>query len=70
MEKYQTVSGDTWDFIAYKVYGKEKYANELVSANLNHVETVIFSGGITLNVPELDEESLDLDEDLPPWKRG
>lgn len=68
IRNYITVLGDTWDMIAFKVYGKEKYAKELVEANLKYVEIVIFSAGITLNVPEIsnviDESS------LPPWKRG
>lgn len=54
--------------IAYKVYGKEKYAKELVEANLNYVETVIFSAGIVLNTPEI-TTSTD-NNSLPPWKRG
>lgn len=68
MGTYTTVLGDTWDMIAYKVYGKEIYAKELVECNLNQVETVIFSAGIVLNVPEITRTTDNLD--LPPWKRG
>lgn len=65
---YTTVLGDTWDMIAFKIYGKEKYAKELIEANLNHIETVIFSAGIELSVPDIDTES-DVSS-LPPWKVG
>ena len=30
---YRTVSGDTWDLIAFKVYGDEIYYHELIRAN-------------------------------------
>lgn len=30
---YKTIQGDTWDGIAVKVYGDEKYMNELLEAN-------------------------------------
>lgn len=68
MKEYSTVSGDTWDMIAFKNYGKERYANELVEANLDHVHKVIFTGNIQLNIPEID--TAETETDLPPWKRG
>ncbi|AKL95019.1 phage tail protein X [Clostridium aceticum] len=68
MEKYITVLGDTWDMIAYRVYGDETYARDLIKANPKHIYTVIFSGGIELNVPAV--EKRELISMLPPWKRG
>ena len=68
MSTYTTVLGDTWDMIAYKLYGKEKYAKNFVEANLKHVETVIFSAGVVLVIPDINTES-DISS-LPPWKRG
>lgn len=65
---YTTVLGDTWDMIAFKVYGKEKYAKELVEANLKYIETVIFSAGTVLVIPDI-KETVDYSS-LPPWKRG
>lgn len=65
---YTTVLGDTWDMIAFKIWGKEKYAKELVEVNLNYVEIVIFSSGVVLNVPNV---TITTDNSsLPPWKRG
>lgn len=65
---YTTVLGDTWDMIAFKVYGKEKYAKELVEANLKYIEIVIFSAGTVLVIPDI-KETVDYSS-LPPWKRG
>ncbi|WP_297429320.1 tail protein X [Clostridium sp.] len=68
MSTYKTVLGDTWDIIAFNIYGKEKYAKELIESNLEHVETVIFSAGIILIIPDIDTESDT--SSLPPWKVG
>ena len=65
---YTTVLGDTWDMIAFKIWGKEKYAKELVEANLNYVEIIIFSAGVVLNVPNITNTTDN--SSLPPWKRG
>lgn len=65
MEQYTTVQGDTWDIIAKKVYGNEKYAGCLMENNRLLLEYMIFPGGITLNIPELTEET---DPDLPIWR--
>ncbi|MEF3312610.1 tail protein X [Paenibacillus sp. GYB004] len=63
---YTTVQGDTWDVIAYKVYGHEDHMTILLQANPGHADTVIFSGGVQLIVPPATAES---SENLPPWKR-
>ena len=65
MMTYSTVQGDTWDGIAYKLGGSEACMIPLIQANLHYADTVIFSGGITLNVPELPVETSD---NLPPWR--
>lgn len=67
MRKYETVQGDTWDLIALRVYGSEKYMTVLIEANPEQRETVFFSAGITLNVPEI---TTPIPSTLPPWKRG
>jgi len=63
---YTTTQGDTWDTIAFKLYGRESLMTRLIRANPEHARTVIFSAGVVLAVPEAPEE---VSEDLPPWKR-
>lgn len=63
-ETYTTIQGDTWDLIAYKVYGEESRMTDLIKANPSHVRTVIFSAGTTLKVPAVLKES---GNDRPPW---
>jgi len=63
---YTTIQGDTWDAIAYKIYGQESLMTFLIEANPAHVRTTIFGSGVVLYVPEASEA---LSDDLPPWKR-
>ena len=67
LKTYTTIQGDTWDSIAYKVWGNEMYTDTLIKANLEHKETYIFSAGVVLTLPEI---TLKVSESLPPWKRG
>ncbi len=63
---YHTISGDTWDQIAMKVYGKERYMRELMEENPQHIATVFFQGHVPITCPDI---PLPMDETLPPWKR-
>lgn len=65
-KKYTTIQGDTWDLIAYKVYGAEKYMRYLIEANWEQIDVLRFSSGTALNVPDLPEET---DEDAPFWRQ-
>lgn len=67
MREYVTVQGDTWDIISLKAYLSEKYMDKLIDANSIHRETIFFSAGITLQVPDL---IITQPNNLPPWKRG
>lgn len=62
---YTTIQGDTWDLIAYRLYGDEKYMRYLYEANWPYADTLLFSSGIVLSVPDLPEET---DEDVPFWR--
>lgn len=62
---YTTVQGDTWDLIAYKLYGEEKCMRYLIEANWPLLDVLIFPSGTVLNVPDIPEE---YDEDAPFWR--
>lgn len=62
---YITNTGDTWDLIAYKVYGNEKYMINLLQANEEYNNIVVFSGGLKIICPDIDVETAN---PLPPWK--
>ena len=67
MPNYTTKLGDTWDSIAFNVYhqrGRELLTTLLIEANAEHINTAIFSAGVTLTIPELTEP---IPKTLPPW---
>ena len=67
LNTYTTKSGDTWDIVAYKVWGDEMYMDTLMKANLEYKDIFIFPAGIVLTLPEI---SLEVSASLPLWKRG
>lgn len=63
---YRTIQGDTWDLIAYRQLGSTDYTDQLITANLEHVGTLIFQAGVTLVLPQITDKP---SWSLPPWKR-
>jgi phage tail protein X len=52
--------------IAKEQLGSERYTSVLMQSNPEHLETVIFSAGIILILPEI---TTPIPESLPPWRR-
>lgn len=65
MKTYRTIQGDTWDSIAFTVAGTESFMSELVSANPDYVEIVVFPVGTILNIPNI---PVPIASTLPPWR--
>lgn len=66
---YVTVSGQTWDQIAYEAYGDEHYCDRIMDANRDKLEYFIFPAGIVLQLP--DREGLivqTVSSDFPTWR--
>lgn len=70
MGTYTTVSGDTWDIIARKVYGDELKADHLMQERENFpiLDYQVFPSGVTVCVPEISEEEA-YQDDLPEWRK-
>ena len=69
MRTYITTQGDTWDFIAMKMYpklGAEKLMDILLDYNPDYIDIVIFPAIVVLSVPEISEPVV---SNLPAWKR-
>ena len=69
MKTYITTQGDTWDFIAMKMYpkiGAEKLMDILLEYNPDYIDIVIFPANVVLSVPEISEPVV---SNLPAWKR-
>jgi phage tail protein X len=68
---YTASNGDTWDSIAYSLYGDVKYTENLMAANQDAdlLATVVFDAGTTITVPDIDtSDSSDDSDSLPPWR--
>lgn len=64
---YITMQGDAWDSIAYRLWGEERLFMDLLKANPDHLDTVIFPAGVTLSVPDKPRIAARLE--LPPWRK-
>jgi hypothetical protein len=68
-DTYITTSGQTWDQIAYEVYGDEYQCGKLMDRNRDKLEYFVFSDGIVLQLPEQEELSADsVSSDYPTWR--
>lgn len=54
MASYITKQGDTWDLIAYKLWGSEYLFPLLLAENQKYRHVTIFKGDTLLNLPEID----------------
>lgn len=45
MTKYTTIQGDTWDMIAYKVFGDETLMIQIMNLNLDYIDVSVFLPG-------------------------
>ncbi len=65
---YTTIQGDTWDGIAFHLWGREHLMTALMDANPDHADALIFPAGVTLTVPDVDlSATIQPVSELPPW---
>ena len=65
---YTTVLGDTWDTIAYKLFGDSKLYNPLLELNQEYYDVVMFEAGIKIKYQ--DNVVIDnINDKLPPWRK-
>lgn len=66
---YRTIQGDTFDGIAFKLWGQERLAHQLMQANAEHMDVVFFPAGVTLRVPTGIHKA-ERTFTLPPWAKN
>lgn len=67
MKTYIATNGDTWDSIAFKVYGDEFMCDQLCAANSRkHEGVLMFDGGEQIDVPEVVTAQLNVIK--APWE--
>lgn len=62
---YRTIQDDTFDAAAYRIWGRESMARELIDANPGYAGVVFFPAGVDLTVPEAEVPVAA--EVLPGW---
>lgn len=69
MKTISTIAGDTWDTIAFRVYGSVLRTQALMEAreNIRLLDYQVFPAGIVVATPEF--ESPVAADDLPEWRR-
>ena len=69
MKTYTTISGQTWDQIAYEVYGDEHYCDRIMDANRQRIDYFVFPAGIKLNIPDKGSlQNPEVPSDYPAWR--
>ena len=69
MTTVKTNSGDTWDSVAWRLWGKgadQTHMADLIEANEKYVDTAIFAANVELTVPDVEDDSTSA---VPPWRR-
>lgn len=66
MSTYTTVQGDTWDGVAFKLFGNHGSMLALMEANQPLIDWMIFPNGVVLAIPEIPEP---VNDKLPFWRR-
>lgn len=66
-KQYKTKQNDTFDKIAYELYGDEKVASFIIKENSEHADTLIFNEGVYLYLPVVERI---VKNTLPTWKEG
>lgn len=65
---YTTEQGDTWDAVAFKVYGDTKYTGWLMQNNFPLLDIFVFSAGTVLQTPDASED--ENTADAPIWREA
>lgn len=65
-QKYVTSQGETWDQIAFEIFGDESYMKDLIEANPDYTGVFSFEGGILLDIPDISGN--EVNDALPFWR--
>ena len=65
---YVTRLGDTFDLLALQAYNDEFMASEIIKANPDYADVLVFDANVALRLPVF--ASATQTESLAPWRRG
>lgn len=64
--KHTARQGQAWDQAAKEHLGGEKRMHTLLPLNVAEMDTLLFAGGVELDIPDLPVQAT---RSLPPWER-
>lgn len=69
MKTITTVQGDTWDAIAFRVYGSVLRTQDLMETreNIRLLDHQVFPAGVVVATPEVETPAAA--DDLPEWRK-
>lgn len=65
--EYVTEYGDTFDSMAFQFYYDEMLSSEIIKANPDYADVLMFEDSVTLQIPVFDTSATP--ETLPPWRK-
>lgn len=69
---YRCSAGETFDGVALNIYGREKYAADLMNANPEYARRLVFTGDEVLSLPVVEAPEEDQENEYTPntapWK--
>ena len=68
LTKYKTVYGDTFDMIAYKLYGDEMKESLIRKYNPDYSDVIFFDANEVIWLPT-DIEEIEEDNSKAPWRQ-
>lgn len=54
VDTYRTIQGDSFDAVAYRLWGDERLAARLIAANADYADVLLFEAGVTLSIPSVE----------------
>ena len=63
---YRSLQDDAFDSIAYRLFGDENLCVELMAANPDKMDVLLFGPGEEIEIPDLVVPPKEAN-DLPPW---
>lgn len=63
---YRTIQNDAFDAVAFRLFGEENLCSELMTANPEKMDVLLFEAGEELVIPDLQIVPKKA-ADLPPW---
>ena len=65
---YETIQGDMWDTVSYKMFGNCAFSDRIMFLNTPYIDYYIFPGGLKLRLPEIQQgEGV---YNPPPWQEA